>query len=72
MTTKNNNLMFTYEIVNTELNIVVAEFISTEFLTNLYDKYSDGKTYGYWNYLETRKNNICKSLGLNSDYFHIR
>lgn len=72
MRTKNDNLMFTFEIVNTSTNIVVAEFISTEFLTRLYDKFSDGETYGYWNYLETRKRNICRSLGFNHAFFHIR
>lgn len=56
--------MHTYEIVNVYLGIAVCEFISTEFAYNY--------KFGYWNYLQTRKNYICKGLGLNPYLFEVR
>lgn len=64
MITRNNNIMHTYEIVDNFLGIVVAEFISTEFSRNY--------KYGYWNYLDTRKNYICRGLGFNPYKFSVR
>ena len=46
------------------LDIKVSEFISTEFAYNY--------KFGYWNYLQTRKNYICRSLGINPYKFDIR
>lgn len=64
MITRNGNLLHTYEIVDNVLGIVVSEFISTEF--NYRYK------FGYWNYLQTRKNYICRGLGLNPYKFEVR
>ena len=56
--------MHTYEIVDVYLGIVVSEFISTEF--------AYAYKFGYWNYLQTRKNYICRGLGLNPYKFEVR
>ena len=64
MITRKNNLMHTYEIVDVCLGIVVSEFISTEF--------AYAYKFGYWNYLQTRKNYICRGLGLNPYKFEVR
>lgn len=65
MITKNGNLMHTYEIVDVCSGIVVCEFISTEFIGHKYK-------FGYWNHLQTRKNYICRGLGLNPYKFDVR
>lgn len=63
MITRKNNLMHTYKIVDVCSGIVVCEFISTEFAHNY--------KFGYWNYLQTRKNYICRGMGLNPYKFEV-
>jgi len=64
MITRNDNLMHTYEIFDMCSNVVISEFISTEF--------NHAYKFGYWNYLQTRKNYICRGLGLNPYKFDVR
>ena len=56
--------MHTYEIYDVCSNIVISEFISTEF--------NCAYKFGYWNYLQSRKNYICRGLGLNPYNFEVR
>ena len=67
--TKNGNLMSNYEIYDTRTGIVVAEFISTE---NAKCRKFGMYRFGYWNYLRTRKDYICRGMGLNPKNFEIR
>ena len=59
MITKRNNVQDNVQIIDTCTNIVISEFIANHF------PIFDTKRFTYWEYLLTRKNYICRSLGIN-------
>lgn len=67
MITKKGNLTEMIDIVDINTNIVISTFIATDFV----DKDPDN-SYSYWNYLQSRKNYICRGMGLNPYKFNIR
>lgn len=67
MITKKGNITEMVEIYNKNTNIVISEFIATNFV----DKDNDNN-FQYWNYLQSRKNYICYGLGVNPYKFDIR
>ena len=67
MKTKKGNLTETVQIYDTCTNIVICEFIATNFV----DKDSDN-SFRYWNYLQSRKNFICRARNINPYKYEIR
>lgn len=67
MKTKNGNLTEIVQIYDMCTNIVICEFIATNFAAKDFDN-----DFRYYNYLQSRKNYICRARNLNPYKFEIK